>query len=115
MIDRESVKQIAAQYSKHGWTLRRVLLSQSLSEAAPDLALLFEGVEIEPSTLDGLWFSRSSRPGVTAWELRRLSDPPFALITAIEDGADEKTAKSILEETESKMAASRRADGSSAG
>lgn len=115
MIDRVGIEQILAQYSKHGWKLRRVLFSQALSDAVPDLAGLFGGVDIKPSELDGLWFSRASRPGVTAWELRRLTATPFALVTAVEDGADQQTAESILTETEEKMMnTARRGNGSSA-
>jgi hypothetical protein len=115
MIDRDAIEQIIAQYAKHGWKLRRVLLSDGLRQAVPDIAVAHAGVELKRSDLDGLWFSRSSRPGVATWELRRLAETPFALVTAVEEGADEETAELILKETEAKMIdATRRADGSSA-
>jgi hypothetical protein len=103
MIDREGVENILAQYAKHGWILRRVLLSERLREKAPDIADAFEGVEVNFSELDGLWFSRSSRPGITAWELRHLSQTPYALVENLNDGIDDAEAELILKRTETKM------------
>jgi hypothetical protein len=103
MIGRQDVEQILAQYSKHGWELRRVLLSERLRDASPDIAGGFEGVEIRSSELDGLWFSRSSRPGITAWELRHLSQTPYALVENILDDADKAETELALKRTETKM------------
>lgn len=116
MIDRQAIEQILAQYAKHGWKLRRVLLSARLREAAPDAIDLFNGVDLKPSDLDAIWFSRTSRPGKTAWELRHLGETPFALVTSVEDDAGQETANTILEDTELRMVGSvRRVDNSSAG
>ncbi len=103
MIGREGIEQILSQYAKHGWTLRRVLLSERLRENSPAVLDLFREVETSPSDLDALWFSRSSRPGVTAWELRHLSNMPFALVENIPDGADAAEAAHLLKQVETKM------------
>jgi hypothetical protein len=103
MIDRQGVEQILAQYAKHGWGLRRVLLSERLRNSSPDIAGAFDGVEIKLSDLDGLWFSRSSRPGITAWELRHLSRTPYALVENIPDDADQAETELALKRTETKM------------
>lgn len=103
MIDRPAIEEILAQYKKHGWTLRRVLLSAGFVERVPDVAGIFEGAEIRPSELDGVWFSRSSRPGVTAWELRRLAETPYALVESISDHTDEAEAEAALKALETKM------------
>jgi hypothetical protein len=103
MIDRQGIDQILSQYSKHGWELRRVLLSERLLNAAPDITGAFEDIEIKPSELDGLWFSRSSRPGLTAWELRHLSRTPYALVENISDDSAEAETELALKQTETKM------------
>jgi hypothetical protein len=103
MISPEGIEQILAQYAKHGWKLRRVLLSGRLKEKVPGIADWFEGVEIQAADLDGLWFSRSSRPDITAWELRHLAETPYALVTAVQEGTNRETAESILKETQSRM------------
>jgi hypothetical protein len=80
MISGKETQEILAQYAKHGWTLRRVLLSDSLRVNLNEfLQDLFGGAEIVSSPLDALWFSRTSDKG-EAWEIRRLSKTPFALV-----------------------------------
>lgn len=108
MIDRAAIEQILAQYKKHGWKLRRVLLSERFRENLPDASDVFDGAEILAAELDGLWFSRSSRPGLTAWELRHLAETPYALVETIEDGLDEAEAESFLKLLETKMIQNRR-------
>lgn len=103
MIDRAGVEQILAQYAKHGWKLQRVLLSPAFPEA--EFAGVFDAVEITSSDLDGLWFARASRPGITAWELRHLSATPYALVENIPDGADPIDAEHTLRQAEMKMIA----------
>lgn len=98
MIDRAAIEQIIAQYTKHGWTLRRVLLS----EDGPDSGAFGEA-EIFKSDLDALWFSRSSRPDLTAWELRHLNTAPYALVTGVPSEADREETDTILKETETRM------------
>ena len=106
MIDADSVRQILAQYEKHGWVLRRVLLSGSLRPSLLDSAgSLFGDAEVRPAEIDALWFSRSSRPGVTAWEIRHLSNHPYALVTSVRDEFSPEEAGSVLADTEAKLAA----------
>lgn len=84
MIDAESVKEIIAIYSKHGWLLRRVLLS---TKSKNDLSGLFAGIEIRDSAIDAAWFSRPPRNGGVAWELRYLGNTPFALFEMADENA----------------------------
>jgi hypothetical protein len=102
MIDPAAAAPIIEQYKKHGWTLRRVLYSAPLSPAA--VALLAD-VPAEASSIDGLWFSRRSQPGCEAWEFRRLSGSPFALVEVIEDGTDPADFETILKDIERRMSA----------
>lgn len=98
MIDQAAIEQIIAQYVKHGWTLRRVLLSGD----PPDTGV-FGDAEIVRSRLDAIWLSRSSQPNTTAWELRNLSLTPYALVTGITKDTPSEAAEEILNETESRM------------
>ncbi|MDH3492696.1 MAG: hypothetical protein OEM82_04035 [Acidobacteriota bacterium] len=84
MIPEASIREVIAQYEKHGWILSRVLLSKALEESITDLSI-FGGIEVTDSGLDALWFRRPRNDGYTAWEIRRLSDPPFALCETFPD------------------------------
>lgn len=86
MIQAEQIQEILSVYKKHGWNLRRVLLSDALRAAVNDrLQELFGGTEIVSSPLlNAMWFSRVSGVSGEAWELRHLSTTPFALIEVFE-------------------------------
>ena len=95
MIDANAVGEIIEQYEKHGWILRRALLSQA---GRSDLPNMFAEVEILDSDIDALWFSRRSNPDTEAWELRRLSALPFALVAVVSAGASGDELESTLEQ-----------------
>ncbi len=100
MISAEQIREILAQYKKHGWNLRRVLLSNDTKENLADmLQTLFSETEIVSSETDAVWFSRASVKGGEAWELRRLSETPFALFEVFDDEDDED----VREETRFEM------------
>lgn len=88
MIDAASIREIIKVYEKHGWSLRRVLLSDRL-RASLDTALLFGDVSIRSSDIDAAWFSRETRNKDTAWEIRHLSSAPYALVVVVKDGSAE--------------------------
>lgn len=106
MIDAPAIREIIALYTKHGWTLRRVLLSEplraSLSTAAADI---FGDAEVAPSDLDAAWFSRSSRPNRTAWEIRHLSETPFALVEVMDDDIEAEHAEETFRSAEARISA----------
>lgn len=104
MIGAESVAEILSVYRKHGWTLRRVLLSDALKkELEPNFDELFGSVAPASSALDGLWFSRVSRETQEAWELRHLSAAPFALVEVIGNDTDETAREKLFADTELRM------------
>ena len=104
MIDAGSVKEIIALYVKHGWTLRRVLLSERLRKnLSATFTEIFGDAEVAKSELDAAWFSRTSRPDCTAWEIRHLSENPFALVEVIDNETDEEEAQEIFRKAEAKM------------
>ncbi|HKP69167.1 MAG TPA: hypothetical protein VJV05_07780 [Pyrinomonadaceae bacterium] len=103
MIEPSAVDEIITQYEKHGWTLRRALLSPDGKET---LKQLDASVDVLDSDIDALWFSRRSQPDREAWELRRLTSLPFALIAVITDdtGNDEieETLSQVVDELRAK-------------
>ena len=104
MIKAQTIAEILSLYKKHGWNLRRVLLSDGLRVNITDaLQDLFGGAEIVSSQLNALWFSRPSKNGAEAWELRRLTDAPFALVEVFEKDVEPEEREEILRETENRM------------
>lgn len=100
MIRAEQIAEILAQYEKHGWILRRVLLSDRLRVQLTDrLAELFGAAQIVSAETDAVWFSRPSKAG-EAWELRRLSDVPYALFEIFSDEDDEEIREEARRELE---------------
>jgi len=101
MIDEWQIGEILAQYKKHGWNLRRVLLSASAKGKLP--ASLFGQAEIISSELDAAWFSRASPEGREAWELRSLSTAPFALVEVFEEDDEEDVREEARREMETRL------------
>lgn len=95
MIDRQLVDSIISVYVEHGWELRRVLLCE------PDM-VSFDGVNVSKGKVDGLWFARDRADGDTAWELRHISNAPFALVAVVSEETDDLEA--TLDEIEDNMA-----------
>ena len=93
MTDPATVGEIIKQYEKHGWTLRRALLS---NDSLPSLSNSLNGIDIMSSDLEALWFSRRSKPESESWELRRLTGSPFALVAVIPSNASEEERESTL-------------------
>ena len=95
MIEIDGIVNLVAQYAKHGWTLRRLLLSErTFADLSESVRTQFPDAEPQPHEIDALWFSRKNKDSET-WELRRLGSPPFALVEVIEDtlSANEREAK----------------------
>ena len=87
MIDAATIREIISVYTKHGWSLRRVLLSDGLRKAVG--AGIFGDASLHKSDLDAVWFSRSTKKDGMAWEIRHLSSAPFALLVVVSDAASE--------------------------
>ncbi len=95
MVKAEVISEILSLYKKHGWSLRRVLLSEKLSKSlSASIKILFGDAEIVLSEIDAAWFSRTSGKSNVAWELRHLSETPFAVFELFE----KETAEEILRE-----------------
>jgi len=68
-------------------------------------AAIFSSIDIVNSDVDALWFSRRSQPESVAWELRRLSVLPFALVAVIPNDASDDEVESTLEQVIDEMRA----------
>jgi len=110
MISVPQILEIIAQYKKHGWTLRRVLLSDELRvHAYNELVALSQtsGTPIEfvsSADVAAIWFSRTAKAG-EAWELRHLSTTPFALFEVFDADDEEETREEARKEMETRLKA----------
>jgi hypothetical protein len=101
MISPEQIQAILAQYEKHGWLLRRVLLSAEMRNLLPDA--LFKQAEIVASDLNALWFSRASFNGSETWEIRLLGGAPFALVEIFEADDEEEVREEARQEMQTRL------------
>src|SRR5262245_29688362 len=96
--------EIIATYRKHGWHLRRVLMTPATSaEAKTREAALFEAARTEASPVDALWFSRPSHASREAWELRLIGDTPYALFETFEIDESEEQREEVRQEMQVRM------------
>ena len=104
MIKPGQIAEILSLYKKHGWILRRVLLSEALKTSlAGSLEQLFGAAEIRAAEIDAAWFSRPARAEQEAWELRRLSETPFALMEIFDAEDEDEIREETLAEVESRL------------
>lgn len=104
MNEAAAIEAIIAQYAKHGWTLRRVLLSESLRRKIGDGGgRLFGAADLVSRDLDAAWFSRSSQQGKETWEIRSLGNSPYAIDAFLDDSMDIATRENILRSTENRL------------
>src|SRR3954454_17962367 len=79
MTSIDPLLEIVASYRKHGWQLRRVLLTDTDARLALNQNPAVAGAAVALTSLDALWFSRPSHQGREAWELRLIAETPYAL------------------------------------
>lgn len=101
-IDR--LLEIVATYQKHRWVVARVLLTSESAEllAAQDMTAL-AGIRVEDSTVDAVWFSRSSHNQREAWELRLVAETPYALFETFAEEVPEAEREVIRRDMETRM------------
>jgi hypothetical protein len=104
MIKAEQIAEILSLYKKHGWNLRRVLLSDALKKSLGETTeKLFGAAEIRSAEIDAAWFSRSSTPDRETWELTRLSETRFAVVEIFDADDDEEIREETRREIESRL------------
>ena len=100
-------EEVLAAYGRHGWRLRRVLLSAGTLEEWRAGAAAgrdpFGGVEPAESEVDALWFARPSHGGREAWELRLVAEPPYALFELFEADEAEEDREDVRREMEARL------------
>jgi hypothetical protein len=94
--------QIAGLYAKHGWKLQRILLTGATRAELSSLELI-KTTPVTDSTVDALWFSRPSHEQREAWELRLLSETPYALFETFEKDEDEELREEMRNEMEARL------------
>jgi hypothetical protein len=100
----EKFQEILAMYRRHGWRLVRVLMSaEALAEMGAAVGTSFEGVAVGESTVDAMWFTRPSQGGRDAWELRLVSEPPYALLELFEPDEEEEDREDVRREMEARL------------
>lgn len=97
------IEEILGVYQKHGWQLRRVLLTAATRAELGSSPELFKSAQVAESTVDALWFSRPSHEGREAWELRLLSENPYALFETFERDETEEQREEMRSEMEARL------------
>ena len=96
-----------ATYTRHGWRLARVLArAETLPElraGADDDGAQYRGAPVTESDVDAMWLSRPSAGGREAWELRLISDPPYALFELFESDEEEEDRADVRREMEARL------------
>jgi hypothetical protein len=106
MINAEQITGILSLYKKHGWKLRRVLLCvKSKENLSNEPVNLFGDAEIIESKVDAVWFSRPATDGNEAWELRHLSENPYALVEVFDSEDEEEVREEARTEIEARLTA----------
>ena len=100
----ELAREIISTYRKHGWQLRRALLSrEQRAEILGQENNLWEGIRVDEAPIDALWFSRPSQENREAWELRLIAESPYALFETFEPDEDEELREEARLEMEARM------------
>lgn len=108
----ERFGEIIDTYLRHGWQLERVLLCTETLRAIEAIAattipspnILFHDASVRESTVDALWFKRAAQAtGREAWELRLVSDSPYALFETFEADEAEEDREDVRREMESRL------------
>ncbi len=114
MTDPSALSSVIAQYHKHGWELKHCIArAASFEKLKAECGEAGHNVPIENGPVDGVWFARRSMPDRISWELRRLTEPPFALLTIMPDTFTDQQKVAALKEIEVRMAASESRDAAS--
>jgi hypothetical protein len=86
MIDAAAIDEIFVTYKKYGWVPRRLLLTAQVKN---DLENRFPEIPVTDSDLNAAWFSRPPQSGSVAWEIRHLSNLPYALLENVDEDSDD--------------------------
>ena len=100
MNSSQLLNEILALYRKHGWQLRHLLLRP---ETRAELQTAAANMPVTEGAIDAMWFSRPSHDEREAWELRLLSENPYALFETFEKDETEEQRAEMRREMEARM------------
>ena len=105
MISAHQIQEILSLYTKHGWKLRRVLLSSKLKiHLAESIETLFNSAEIVDAEIDAIWLARGVSAGnAESWEIRHLSETPYALLEVFDEEDEEEVRDEIRQELQAQL------------
>ncbi len=94
-----------ATYRKYGWQLARVLMSPAtLAELRTTTGNEeFESTPAREFPVDAMWFMRPAEGGREAWELRLVSESPYALFELFEPDEADEDREDVRREMEAKL------------
>jgi hypothetical protein len=96
--------KIIGNYRRHAWQLRRVLLrEETRAILEEDDEVIFKDATIEGAEIDALWFARPSQAGREAWELRLVTETPYALFETFEADEADEDREDVRREMEARM------------
>lgn len=80
-----------------------MLQSQTRAELDSQSETLFANAEIKDAEVDALWFARNSHEGREAWEIRLISQAPYALFETFEPDEAEEDREELRIEMEARL------------
>jgi hypothetical protein len=101
----DQFSETLATYRKYGWQLARVMMCP---DARAELRAATGGEDYETVTarefpVDAMWFVRPAEGGREAWELRLVSESPYALFEMFEPDEAEEDREDVRREMEAKL------------
>ena len=103
-MNKRLLQDILTIYHRHGWELRRALITpEAFLRLDDETKALFGEAKLIETALEALWFARPSHQGREAWELRLLSEQPYALFEAFEADQVEEQREDTRREMEERM------------
>lgn len=103
-MNEQPAQDILTVYTRHGWRLRRALLRpETIANLKAGLQAMFADAQIIESEFEAFWFSRPSHQGREAWELRLISENPYALFEAFEADESEEDREDARRDMEARM------------
>ena len=103
MDKRGQFAEVIAAYCRHGWEVRRALMTADTLAATSGHIPMFENLPVRESSIDALWFARPSENQREAWELRLVAETPYALFEAFESDETEEQREEVRREREARM------------
>jgi hypothetical protein len=105
MTQLDQFRETLATYRKYGWRLARVLMRpETLAELrAATGGEDFESTHAREFSIDAMWFARPADGGREAWELRHVSESPYALFELFEPDEAEEDREDVRREMEARM------------